>query len=51
MNEFGLPPSKRLGDLMSQLKASVDAGDAKPQQSAEYYIAYLTANRDAFGLD
>ena len=51
MNEFGLPPSKRLGDLMNQLKASVDAGDVEPQQSAEYYIAYLTANRDAFGLD
>jgi poly(A) polymerase len=51
MNEFGLPPSKRLGDLMNQLKALVDAGDVEPQQPAEYYIGYLAAHRDAFGLD
>lgn len=51
MNEFGLPPSKRLGDLMNQLRESVNAGDIEAQQPAEYYIAYLSAQRGTFGLD
>lgn len=51
MKEFGLPPSKRLGDLMNQLKALVDAGEVEAQQPAEYYTGYLAAHRDAFGLD
>jgi poly(A) polymerase len=51
MKEFGLPPSKRLGDLMNQLRASAEAGDIEAQQPAEYYIDYLAAHRDAFGLD
>jgi len=50
MKEFGLPPSKRLGDLMNQLRASVEAGDIEAQQPAEYYIDYLSAHRGAFGL-
>ena len=51
MKEFGVPPSKRLGDLMQQLKAAVDAGDLEAEQPAEYYIAYLAAHRGEFGLD
>jgi len=50
MKEFGVPPSKRLGDLMKQLKDSVEAGDVESEQPAEYYIAYLAAHRDEFGL-
>ena len=51
MKEFGVPPSKRLGDLMQQLKAAVDAGDLEAEQPAEHYIAYLAAHRGGFGLD
>ncbi|MGB5366089.1 MAG: HDIG domain-containing metalloprotein [Polyangiales bacterium] len=51
MKEFGVPPSKRLGDLMKQLEDSVEAGDVESEQPAEYYIAYLAAHRDEFGLD
>ncbi len=51
MKEFGVPPSKRLGDLMKQLEDSVEAGDMESEQPAEYYIAYLAAHRDEFGLD
>jgi len=51
MKEFGVPPSKRLGDLMQQLKAAVDAGDLEAEQPAEHYIAYLAAHRGEFGLD
>lgn len=51
MQEFGVPPSKRLGDLMKQLIAAVEAGDVESEQPAEYYLAYLAANRGAYGLD
>jgi poly(A) polymerase len=50
MEEFGVPPSKRLGDLMKRLKDSVEAGDLESARPAEYYIAYLAAHRDEFGL-
>ena len=40
MQAFGVPPSKRLGDLMKQLTAAVETGDIEPQKPADYYIDY-----------
>ena len=51
MNEFGVPPSKRLGDLMKQLSAAAEAGELDAGQPADYYIEYLAAHRDTYGLD
>ena len=51
MKELGVPPSERLGNLMRQLTAAAEAGEIEAQQPAEYYIAYLTAHRDEYGLD
>jgi hypothetical protein len=51
MSEFGVAPSKRLGDLMKQLTAAVEAGEIERQQSAEYYVKYLSAHRAAYGLN
>ena len=51
MEAFGVPPSKRLGDLMKQLNGAAEDGDIEGGQSAEYYIAYLTEHRDQYGLD
>ena len=51
MKEFGVPPSKRLGDLIKQLTAAVEAGDVEAEQPPEHYIAYLAAHRDEYGLD
>ena len=50
MEAFGVPPSKRLGDLMKQLAATVEAGDLEPQQPADYYLAHLNAHRAEYGL-
>ncbi len=50
MKEFGVPPSKQLGDLMKQLTAAADTGKVEAGQAAEYYIEHLTANRDEYGL-
>ncbi len=51
MNEFGVPPSKRLGDLIKQLTAAAEAGEVEAGHSADYYIAYLAAHRDEYALD
>jgi poly(A) polymerase len=51
MQAFGVPPSKRLGDLMKQLTAAVEAGDIDPQNPADYYIDYLAAHRKEYALD
>jgi len=51
MNEFGVPPSKRLGDLMKQLTSAAEAGEVEAGHSADYYIAYLAAHRDVYDLD
>ena len=51
MSEFGVPPSRRLGDLMKQLTAAAEAGEVESEQSAEYYVEYLSAHRAEFGLN
>ena len=47
---FGVPPSKRLGDLMKQLAADVEAGELAPQQPAKYYLDHLAARRNKYDL-
>ena len=51
MDAFGVPPSKRLGDLMKQLAAAAEGGEIEPGQPAEYYIDYLQEHREEYGLD
>ena len=51
MKELGIPPSKRLGDLMKQLTAAADSGIIEAGQAAEYYVEHLLAHRDEYGLD
>jgi poly(A) polymerase len=51
MEAFGVPPSKRLGDLMKQLTAAADEGDIEGGKPADYYIAYLREHRSEYGLD
>lgn len=50
MKAFGIPPSRRLGDLKKALEAAVDAGDVLSHQDAAFYIAYLRDNAERFGL-
>ena len=51
MKELGVPPSKRLGDLMKRLTAAAEDGEIEGQQPAEYYIEYLATHREEYGLD
>jgi poly(A) polymerase len=51
MEAFGIPASKRLGDLIKQLTAAAEAGEVEAQRPADYYIDYLAAHRKQYGLD
>ena len=51
MDAFGVPPSKRLGDIRKQLEAAVEAGELEAEQPADYYIEWLGAHRADYGLD
>ena len=51
MKRFGIPPSKRLGELMKLLEAAAEAGEVEGQQDFEVYLEFLAAHRDRFGLE
>ena len=50
MRAFGLPPSRRIGDLKQALDKAVEAGEIEPRLPAEAYIEFLRANAARFGL-
>ena len=50
MEAFGIPPSKRLGDLRKAIEADVEAGHLEPQREAEYYVAWVRNHPERFGL-
>jgi len=50
IDHFGIPPSKRVGDLKKVLEAKVDAGELEPGQDDAYYVAWMDAHRDELGL-
>ncbi|MBV9949745.1 MAG: HD domain-containing protein [Myxococcales bacterium] len=50
MAAFGLPPSRKVGEVKNALEQAVVSGEIAPQQEAEVYVAFLRANRDRFGI-
>lgn len=50
MRAFGLPPSRKVGEVKRALELAVEAGEVEPRQPAEAYVAFLSANRERFGL-
>lgn len=51
MKEFGLAPSRKIGDLKRALEAAVDAGEIPGHQESAFYVAYVAENKQRFGLD
>jgi poly(A) polymerase len=41
MEAFGLPPSKRIGDLRKLCEEAVERGELEERQEAPYYVDYL----------
>jgi poly(A) polymerase len=50
MKAFGIPPSRRVGDLKKALEAAVEAGEIAPHQPSEAYLAFLREHAARFGL-
>jgi poly(A) polymerase len=50
MAAFGIPPSKRLGDLKAALEKAVEAGRVESHQDSAHYVSFLSGHRDEFGL-
>ncbi|MEM9067676.1 MAG: HDIG domain-containing metalloprotein [Myxococcota bacterium] len=50
MQRFGVPPSKRLGDLLKELEACAEAGEVGVQAEFEVYLAFLEEHRERFQL-
>ncbi len=41
--KFGIPPSKRIGDLKKALEAACEAGELEERRENEYYLAWLAS--------
>jgi poly(A) polymerase len=50
MKAFGLPPSRKIGDLKRALEACIEQGEIPSHQPADVYIVFLRENASRFGL-
>ena len=50
MAHFGLPPSRRIGELKRLLEAEIEAERLMPRREDEYYLAWLETQRDELGI-
>ena len=50
MTAFGLPPSRKIGEVKKALEDIVQTGELAPAQPAEAYVEFVRANRERFGL-
>ena len=41
MERFGLPPSRRIGDVKRLLEQKVEAGELEPRREDDYYVDWL----------
>jgi poly(A) polymerase len=50
MSAFGLPPSRRVGELRNALEQAVEAGEVAPGQPASAYIEFVRSQPERFGI-
>lgn len=50
MAAFGIPPSRRIGEIKRALEEAVAAGEVPPHEPAETYVAFLREHAGRFGL-
>ena len=50
MKAFGIPPSRRIGELKRALEDAVDAGEVPSHQGSDVYLAFLRDHASRFGL-
>ncbi|HEY4013164.1 MAG TPA: HD domain-containing protein [Polyangiaceae bacterium] len=50
MQAFGLPPSRKVGEVKRALEEAVEVGEIAPQQETDVYVEFIRANRERFGI-
>jgi poly(A) polymerase len=50
MRVFGLPPSRKIGEIKNALEDAIAAGEIEPHQPAEAYVAFVEASKARFGI-
>jgi poly(A) polymerase len=50
MGAFGLPPSRKIGDIKRALEQAVESGEIAPRLEAGAYVELVRANKTRFGL-
>jgi poly(A) polymerase len=50
MQRFGIPPSKKLGDIRKQIEADVEQELIEPHHDADYYADWVEQNRERFDV-
>jgi poly(A) polymerase len=50
MLAFALPPSRKIGDIKRALEAAVESGELPSHEEAGFYVEYVGANRQRFGI-
>ncbi|HEX5660304.1 MAG TPA: HDIG domain-containing protein [Polyangiales bacterium] len=48
---FGIPPSKRLGDLRKELERLCESGELDAQREIPFYLDWIREHADALGLN
>jgi poly(A) polymerase len=50
MRTFGLPPSRKVGEVKRALEEAVQAGEIAPQLPPTAYVEFVRCNRERFGI-
>lgn len=51
MKEFGIPPSRKVGDIKRALEQAIEAGEIAGHQDAAAYLEFVRDQRGRFGID
>jgi poly(A) polymerase len=50
MRAFGIPPSRKVGELKKGLEEAIEKGEIEARLPPEAYVEFVRANRERFGL-
>lgn len=50
MKTFGIPPSRKIGEIKKELEAMIERGEIEPHQPSEHYVAIVEKDKARFGL-
>lgn len=48
MKTFGIPPSRKIGELKKALEAAIDSGEIPSHENSEFYLNFLRENATRF---